>query len=402
MGIRSTGIALLAVLACACSVYDESLLATTDGGAEAGDAGPCPAGFVACGMRCVDVSKDPTNCGACDRSCKGAKCEGGTCEATLLAGALAGPRGLALDAARVYWANHASITVETCDKATGQGRGSFGGPQVQPEAMVLSGSQLYWTNDSSMRGAVYRTPSSSAPGNVQATVATDLPVPSAVAVVGSDVYFTTRSPTNVAGTCPASAYVQSLLRCPGGSCVPAACGGNGGPQALVTGLGNPVDLLAAGQELFWVDAEQGVLRACTAPSCAPSRTLASGLGEPAGLAVDAARVYFASVRDQTILSCPRAGCPTTGPTVLATKQLRPRSLVVAQGALYWTTRGTVGGRDGTVVRCSLPACDGGPVVLAKGRAGAWGLAVDEAWVYWTDEGTAGEASIDGALSRVVR
>lgn len=71
----------------------------------------CAEGLVRCGRACVDALRDPLHCGACDNDCGGAACENGACGDLTLGTALAVPDAVRLSGDRAYWIDTAGTGV---------------------------------------------------------------------------------------------------------------------------------------------------------------------------------------------------------------------------------------------------------------------------------------------------
>src|SRR5262249_4205035 len=147
----------------------------------------------------------------------------------------------------------------------------------------------------------------------------------------------------------------------------------GGLYACATGgCANPppIDSVASAQNVavdargsVWMTIQPGAITTCDAPCSAAS--LRSYPGDYVdGIAIDDTRVYWtewgASSCDPPpapprapagkILSSPLAGCPTSGPTVLATDQWEPRAIAVDDAAIYWTNFAVAQRGSGSVMR----------------------------------------------------
>lgn len=383
-------IPLLAALgAQACVVYDASLLGGKDGGT-VGEAGPCSGGKTSCFGKCVDMQTDPTACGACDRQCAAQECKAGMCAPDILASALPGPHDLVVDDAWVYFGNHDSVSTQMVAK-DGNSLSFFGGAQVFPGKMVLSGSTLFWTNDSNLKGLLLSIPTSILPSDVSTKLAIDLAGPSGLAIAASNAFITMGGATNASGNgCPTSAYVGQVLRCPTTGCSVAACGG-GGPVAVATNQNAPHAIVADATAMFWATGD-GTIATCSVPSCSGGpKALASGEDAPGALALDATDVYWTTAT--AIMTCPRSGC--SAPTALASKLAAPRGLALEANALWYTS-------GDTVQRCRLPDCAGGPTVLARGLAAPWGIATYGPYAFVACEGSSGSGSVDGAIVKITK
>jgi len=117
---------------------------------------------------------------------------------------------------------------------------------------------------------------------------------------------------------------------------------------------------------------------CAFGSCPPSlfAPLVTTVGQVA--ASDGNLYVLAST---TIETCPVTGCGDA-PTALASDQSNVTAMAADSSGVYWT----VGGEDGSVLRCSLPRCAGGPVTVASGQANPVSVSVNDGYVYWANAG----------------
>jgi hypothetical protein len=101
-----------------------------------GDASPCAAGEALCLGRCIDVLRDPRNCGACQNNCIETSCKDALCVPTVIAGTSGRGVGIAVRGDEVYW------LVQSFDGSGGTGyyRASVTG---SPPA---SGEQIAYVN----------------------------------------------------------------------------------------------------------------------------------------------------------------------------------------------------------------------------------------------------------------
>ncbi|HEU4405480.1 MAG TPA: hypothetical protein VFS43_09340 [Polyangiaceae bacterium] len=121
---------------------------------------------------------------------------------------------------------------------------------------------------------------------------------------------------------------------------------------------------------------------------APGALVASGQRNVGGMVARASTLFWVvkgseaeGFRDGKVLACPTAGCPATGPVVLAEGQGGPEFVELAddnfvrllgeneEKYIYWTNSS-----GGEVMRCLKTGCGaGGPTRLALGQAGPAGV-----------------------------
>ncbi len=396
--MRFAPLAWLALL-CGCEVYELSLL--TDGGSDGGGGDACGA---MCGTKCVDLTSDKSNCGACGTTCEDG-CSDSVCKPKLLANALGAPHGIVVSGSRLYVANNGSINIQVMSTLDGTGLKNFATSQLLPERLTADTATLYWSDDTNgghpANGAVESESLSSTLAQ-SVILAQDLPAPYGIAVEGTNVFFTTTAATNAsAGGCPTNAWVNAVLSCPATTgCYVAACNVSGGPTILAQNQTKLGGIAVDGKNLYWADTGASVIRWCSQPICAGGpKTFASGLKEPFDVVSDGAHVYFTDRIAGTISSCPVGGCGS-GPTVLATGIDDPLLIAVDAQNVYVTAYAKSAPGSGALVSCDLPACANGLVTLAKNLNGPYGVATDATYVYWSEEGSKGAASTDGTVSKL--
>lgn len=121
-----------------------------------------------------------------------------------------------------------------------------------------------------------------------------------------------------------------------------------------------------GDRVFWAYEDDGTKKGQVLSSvrAAPAtRTTYTAAGKTSrGVAADAAYVYWSDVGtlasgnatgDGTLNACPRAGCPTSGPTLLATGLRGAGQIVVDADFVYFAENGT-SDADGRVRKVAKP------------------------------------------------
>ena len=172
-----------------------------------------------------------------------------------------------------------------------------------------------------------------------------LGAPWGIAIAGSTLY---------AASASSNATTGGLYSCPLGGCAPPA-------KVVSSPFGQNV-AVDADHVYLTVHSESGRVIRCGRESCAAPTVLADARRMPDGIAVDGENVYWAEwgwaageyvPGAGQISSCPIAGCPATGPIVLASGQDQPRHLAVDAKAIYWTNYANGGAStapNGSVMR----------------------------------------------------
>jgi hypothetical protein len=160
---------------------------------------------------------------------------------------------------------------------------------------------------------------------------------------------------------------------------------------LATGLGQPFGLAGAGDSLFWIDGDaKQLLR--MAKTGGPITVLATGADtqSPWSIAADATDVYWLDAADGTVRRTPRAGGPTV---ILATAQPSQglAGLALDGASVYFSTYDAQG--HGVIRRVSKW---GGPVQTLATAVNPTAIAVDAWFVYYAD------ASVLGGNNTIVR
>jgi hypothetical protein len=248
-------------------------------------------------------------------------------------------RGMAVDAANVYWANTIGGTVMSVPVGGGAPV-TIASKQDHPHAVAVDTSNVYWATDISIMKAPL--------AGGAASVVTMEHEPEALAVDERDVYAV--APFTIVGV--------------------AITGGP--PRTIAFNPGNPTALALQGGSIFWTDDQNKRVMAMKLGSH-HSTELASGAQGYRNLAVDEAYAYWTDT-DAGMVS--KVALDGGKPVTLASGQDGPAAIAVDRGQVYWTTRTAVmqlslhGGTPRSL------ATDGHPVSIALNASS----------VYWLDEG----------------
>lgn len=290
---------------------------------------------------CGDTMSNPAHCGECGHDCLGGSCSAGRCQPLLLASGLNHPRGIAVDATKVYVAEEGGNVIRSLGKTDGQG------------------------------------------GELIASSAVGVSAPFGVAVDDDGLYFTNSGSALSVMRCPKTAPCAPVILDPAANCY------------------FPAHILARGPYAYWMDAYDGTIER-TDKATGQGKVLVAQVsngfeaGEYAWFDLDDSYVYW---NDRSPGDVRRRSLSGGAPETLYSAQDFPSSLVVAGGVLYWANTGYNAG-EGSIL-ASPPEGAPSPTILAVGQKYPSALLVDEAYVYWLEEGT-DPSYADGALSRCAK
>ena len=375
----------------------------SDDGSALPDAGPTA--DAADGATCLaDTANDKQNCGRCGHDCLGGDCKGGVCQAAKLADSLAQPLGLAVDDKNIFVAEYDQNRIISFSKSTVPGKcnsvstilscvfadqpGTF-----KPVAMAIDADNVYWSNDGpGDPGEIRSCPRTGCGGSgprLVATLVADAYVTD-IQIAGGLLYWAENQGSAIRRSQPDGGAKLTLLESssyspfhlavddarvfftedgnnqPGPTSIRAVQidGGGGAPKAVAESDAKTHGIaLTPGGDIYWTAPQTGNVWTApkTATGQAPASSFASSQVELAAIVADANNVYWIqsgsdTVADGMIVMCPLAGCPATGPIVLAEKQNYPRYLTQDDTALYWSNEGLVTSAtyDGQVWKIAKP------------------------------------------------
>jgi hypothetical protein len=313
----------------------------------------------------VDFTTSADHCGACGHSCRGGECAASKCKPIVLATDEVGPGPITIDATHVYWINVKTGDVFSVPIAGGakvrlfDGATDTGGRNI----VVHDGGVYFGIADVDAgvvrcnaptcdAGPTYEVPSLDVPSSIAITDAgalyfvesvsgggiqrcqlpcgsgRDTIVPSGggsgfpdnVAVLASDVYWTTITP-----------FPPRLRKLD-----------NGAPVALASGAIE--NILPTPSEVFFM--EQGEGPSAISVDGGAVRRL-NALLSSGNMVFFGSGVLATELNAGYVYTCPLAGCPDGG-SVVATAN-KPRGIAFDATYIYWANEGTAG-TGGSIMR----------------------------------------------------
>ena len=311
----------------------------------------CPNGE--CNGVCVDEQTDPNNCGGCGLTCNSAMeiCSGGCL--TLLASGQDGADAVAVDDTNVYWTDHGNGTVmkEPIGGGTPTTLASGGAGRLAVDA-----ENVYWLG----AGTVMKVPIG---GGSPITLASGQSSVYGIAVDSTNVYWTNFGTDDAWGDyIPGSGNIMT---------VPIA---GGTPTTLVYGADGPAGIALNAAGVYWIEAVGGaVLTYSLSDSTLTNLSPAQGWC----IAVDSTSVYWTNMENSTDIDVMRLVLGGTEVTLASGRY--PWGIAVDSTSVYWTDTSL-----GTVMKVPL---DGGTATtLASGENHPAFVAVSATGVYWTNSG----------------
>jgi len=342
------------------------------------------------------------NCGACGTNCFVGQFAG-TCQSSACQ-PIPGPVpsadqgsaiiGIAASGFDIFFAKESvnyGAVIDSQDIGAGGGQG-YANDVAYPGQLRVDAHNVYWAEtgivpiDAGVLTAHSGQISKSPVGQQSPVVlASEQNFPEAIAIDATNVYWTNTGD-------PGAADGQVM------KCAIAGCGNN--PTVLASGQASPAGITVDETNVYWVNGgsgADGTVMKCAIAGCGGSpMPLATGLASPNEIVLRGTTLYWTNsgtsnatqslVLDGTVTSCPVTGC-SGGPSILASGQGNPAGLATDGVDLYWANVGSgspqVFGQSGQVMKCSINGCNGKPTPLLNVQ-GPTEIAISSTFVTWGD------------------
>ncbi len=342
------------------------------------NSGACECGGALCENICLDLTTDPSNCGACGRVCSADPtttpfCTEGTCAEELTAPPNSLVTGLTAGAGEVVWTDSTSLFVlgETGGVLYSPASGGSG-PIID---LVVEGSELFWGTSGQLSFA--RISGVALPSGM-----TDISL-GAQQVGQTGLTFMIADSTNVY-------WIDQNVRSPGLFQTTLT---GGAIVSLATSPEQATGLTVQGQRVYWSLQQSGKVLSVPIGGGQPSSLLGTGPSDAVRMTSDARNIYLLDGTSTSIVAISiQGGTATT--IVSSTTEI---SDVTSDGTnLYWSEP-----TAGILMRA--PITGGIGTVIASGQASPLFLAVDGDFLYWANEGGGIQNGSNGtSINRIPR
>jgi hypothetical protein len=395
---------VLALAACSAIIGTRDLTlepSDADSGAVGDSARPAPDAGSDASCATESLQSDPSNCGACGHDCLGGLCATGQCQPVALVPGQQGPFGLTLTADTVYWSNYEGDQIMSALKDGGGltivAQDSVG--VSSPIDVVTDDTYVYWyddednTTDPGDVGRIARCPLAGCGTGVSTVIVTNIDEPAALRVAGNSLYW-------------ADWY---------GGFVASANKADGSHEVIyATGEVEVINDVNVDSSFIYWSTNDDIRRAALdagGPDGGPFTLLyapAGGMIVPNKIALDDAGLYYPEFNDPGFVqSIPKTGVGSGAPLTYASALHYPVHVALDANNLYWVNQGPNSGdsqnfifTDGSIMTCPKAGCPpAGPTVLATGQGWPRHVEVDDTAIYWTDHGN---NTNDGVIMKLAK
>ena len=227
--------------------------------------------------------------------------------------------------------------------------------------VAVDGDDVYWTllNGGPVQHCTVSGTCNGGSGDGFANVASPV---GPIAVDANNVYWAT---------------IDGVQACARANCV---------PWTMSSGGSEPRRFAVDGVNVYWTEYVMGspgrVMKAAADADAAVQ--LAMGQGLPYGIATDGNNVYWADDGAGVgagAMECSVGGCPGTGPIPIWSGQTNGAvDIAISGGTVYWSLP------DDSIVSCPIAGCTGSPPTYWDAAAPAFSVRTDGVRVFWSGSG----------------
>lgn len=182
-------------------------------------------------------------------------------------------------------------------------------------------------------------------------------------------------------------HTMAVRRCPLTGC-------QDGPETLASEFGPVVGLAMDATSLYWSVWEgndggtvvPGAIRKCVLPACSSPLTLVSGLDQPNQLVLNNVSAFWSAYYDNYIGQVAKGAMNQTlgQEHQLVAGQPQSTSILLHEGALYWSLTGHAVTGVAAIRTCTLPDCTGGATDVVDGLPSVRAMVGAGSTIIWTD------------------